>query len=100
MTVPSGKDKEPEKAELARFLGDGGRCAWELRAAEGRRKHVEGSIRRASSDVGIRAVMQGRPNAQVCPKNPASYELRVNQRRQDQSDVARLDVWPFNGMSA
>ena len=77
--------------ELVRFLSDADRPRWEFRAAEARRRHVEGSIASAKSDVHTSTVRNGSPHGLVCIKNQASYERRVQQLQQDLADLARLE---------
>ena len=77
-------------AELARFLADPERQTWVLKAAEAARSHVEGSIRRAESDVDTMTDRRGRPYSLVCTKNQASYDRRAKQRKQDLKDLALL----------
>ena len=77
-------------AELARFLADPERQTWVLKAAEAARSHVEGSIRRAESDLDTMTDRRGRPYSLVCTKNQASYDRRAKQRKQDLKDLALL----------
>ena len=77
-------------AELAHFLADPERQTWVLKAAEVARSHVEGSIRRAESDVDTMTDRRGRPYSLVCTKNQASYDRRAKQRKQDLKDLALL----------
>jgi 2OG-Fe(II) oxygenase superfamily len=77
-------------AELARFLADPERQTWVLKAAEAARSHVEGSIRRAESDLNTMTDRRGRPYSLVCTKNQASYDRRAKQRKQDLKDLALL----------
>ena len=53
-------------------------------------RHVEDSIRTAGSDVDTATVRQGSPHRLVCTKNQASFERRVEQRRQDIANLTRL----------
>jgi hypothetical protein len=73
-----------------RFLADPDTPAWTLRAAEGDRSHVQASINEARADVDFTTERRGRPYALVCKKNSASYQRRVEQRRQDLADIAVL----------
>lgn len=73
-----------------RFLADRDTPEWTLRAAEGDRSHVQASINEARADVDFTTERRGRPYGLVCKKNSASYQRRVEQRRQDLADIAVL----------
>lgn len=77
-------------AELARFLDDPAHGAWEFKAAQGRRTHVEEIIKKARADVDTTTERRGSPHRLVCTKNQASYERRVRQRKQDLADVGLI----------
>jgi hypothetical protein len=51
---------------------------------------VEQTIRRAGPDVNTRTERKGSPHSLICTKNQASYERRVEQRKQDLADLERL----------
>lgn len=76
--------------ELSRFLADGARESWTLRAAQHARTHVEDEIRRARADVDTETLRRGSPHSLICRKNQASYQRRVAQRKQDLADLAAL----------
>ena len=82
----------PRCRELAAFLVDPGQRVWMLRAVEAERGHVEATIQHAKCDVDARTQKQGRPYTLVCTKNQASYERRVEQRRQDLANLAALEA--------
>lgn len=78
--------------ELSRFLADPTQSTWLLRAAQAVRSHVEGTIRNNGCDLDYVTEKRGRPYTLRCTKNQASYQRRVEQRRQDLADLARLDA--------
>jgi predicted 2-oxoglutarate/Fe(II)-dependent dioxygenase YbiX len=77
--------------DLSRFLADPAQSTWLLKAAQTERSHVESSIRSNTCDVDFVTEQKGRPYTLRCNKNQASYERRVEQRRQDLERLARLD---------
>jgi hypothetical protein len=77
--------------DLSRFLSDPARSTWLLKAAQAARSHVEGSIRNDGCDLDCVTEQRGRPYTLRCTKNQASYERRVEQRRQDLAHLARLE---------
>jgi len=77
---------------LSIFLDSPTQSEWTLRAAEAKRSHVESSIRGHACDVDCVTVRRGSPHSLVCTKNQASYQRRVNQRKQDLDSLARLAV--------
>jgi hypothetical protein len=76
--------------ELGAFLVDPHQRQWRLKAAQGRRSHVEGSVRNAPCDLDLTTERRGSPHALVAIKNQASYERRAKQRRQDVEHVSAL----------
>jgi hypothetical protein len=76
--------------ELGEFLTDPHRRQWHLKAAQGRRSHVEGSVRNARCDIDFTTERRGSPHILVATKNQASYERRAKQRRQDLDHVSAL----------
>ncbi|MES2299943.1 MAG: 2OG-Fe(II) oxygenase [Pseudomonadota bacterium] len=79
-------------AELGRFLADTVCREWVFKAAESHRRHVEASIRQGGCDLDLATRRQGNPHSLVATKNQASYERRVVQRKNDLTDLARLNV--------
>jgi hypothetical protein len=75
---------------LGAFLVDPGQRQWLLKAAEARRAHVEGNVRRAGCDLDLSTARRGSPHTLVAVKNQASYERRAKQRMQDLQHVAAL----------
>ena len=84
----------PHCSELSRFLADPDRKTWTFKAAQAARAHVEDSIRRGACDLDRVTDQHGRPYSLICTKNQASYERRMQQRKKDLEDVARLEVAP------
>ena len=76
---------------LGAFLIDPGQRQWRLKAAQGRRAHLEQGIRTAASDLDLTTEKRGSPHTLVTTKNQASYKQRVVQRRQDLQHVSALD---------
>jgi hypothetical protein len=76
---------------LSRFLADPAQSTWLLKAAQTERSHVESSIRSNTCDLDFVTEKRGRPYTLRCTKNQASYQRRVEQRRQDSERLARLD---------
>ena len=77
-------------AQLSQFLADPERKTWTFKAAEPKRRHLAESIQRNACDVDCVTEKNGRPYGLVCTKNRASYEQRVQQRKKDLKDQARL----------
>jgi predicted 2-oxoglutarate/Fe(II)-dependent dioxygenase YbiX len=86
-TLPCGC---PRCTDLARFLADPARETWVFKAAEADRRHVEGTIQAAKSDVRPTTDRRGRPYSLVCTKTQASYDRRASQRAQDLRDMSIL----------
>ena len=86
-TLPCGC---PRCTDLARFLADPARETWVFKAAEADRRHVEGTIQAAKSDVRTATDRRGRPYSLVCTKTQASYDRRASQRAQDLRDMSIL----------
>ena len=82
--------KCPQCLEFAAFLDDPVRDRWALKAIEAARGHVEDVARRAKADVNLTTERKGRPYSLIAVKNQASFERRVEQRRQDLADLDRL----------
>jgi hypothetical protein len=78
-------------SELSRFLADPDRKAWIYKAAQADRSHVEDTIRNAQCDVDTATDRRGRPHSLICPKNQASYERQVRQRKEDLADLEQLE---------
>ena len=76
--------------ELAGFLADPHRGSWHLKAVQNTRSHVEATIRDSRPDLETDTTTSGRPYTLVCTKNQASYERRVQQRRDDLALLERL----------
>jgi hypothetical protein len=79
-----------DRAELSHFLADPDRKSWTFKAAEPKRRHVEGSIQSNGCDVDCSTERHGRPYGLVCTKNRASYEQRAQQRKKDLKEQALL----------
>jgi hypothetical protein len=76
--------------ELGAFLVASHQQQWRLKAVQGRRTHVEQSIRNAACDLDLTTEKRGSPHTLVAIKNQASYQRHVKQRRQDLKDVSAL----------
>jgi hypothetical protein len=76
---------------LGCFLDDPEQKGWSFKAAEAKRHHVEETIRRSRSDVDLDTDKRGRPYSLVCTKNQKSYDDRVQQRKRDLEDLAKLE---------
>jgi len=76
--------------DLSRFLADPTQSTWLLKAAQEARSHVEGTIRSNTCDLDCDTEQRGRPYTLRCTKNQASYQRRVEQRRQDLAHLTRL----------
>ena len=76
--------------DLARFLADPTRETWQLKAPEAIRSHVANTISNSKCDLDTETLTRGRPYTLVCTKNQASYERRVQQRRDDLSLLERI----------
>jgi molecular chaperone DnaK (HSP70) len=68
---------------LGDFLVDPSQEQWRLKAVQGRRAHVEESVRSARCDLDLATEKRGSPHTLVATKNQASYERRVTQRQKD-----------------
>jgi hypothetical protein len=75
---------------LAEFLEDPALETWSFKAAQPARSHVESTIRRAECDLACQTVRKGSPHILLCTKTQASYERRVEQRRDDLENLRRL----------
>lgn len=75
---------------LGRYLADPANRTWMLKASQAERNHVEESIRRGRCDVDTRTERRGRPYTLVCTKNQASHDRRVEERKKDLANLARL----------
>lgn len=80
----------PQCRELAAFLADPSRERWALKAAEQARSHAETVILNAQADLDVATERRGRPYTLIGTKNQAGYDRRVEQRRQDLTDLERL----------
>ena len=78
--------------ELGRYLADPAQEVWIFRAAAPLRSHVEATIRTANCDLDLITVRKGSPHSLVSTKNQASYERRVQQRKYDSANIARLEA--------
>src|SRR3954462_4810196 len=89
---PNPWQPEPGRAPLiaAHAAVQTNRATSVLKPSEVARSHVEGSIRRAESDLNTMTDRRGRPYSLVCTKNQASYDRRAKQRKQDLKDLALL----------
>jgi hypothetical protein len=76
--------------ELGAFLVASHQQQWRLKAVQGRRTHVEQSVRSAACDLDLTTEKRGSPHTLVAIKNQASYERRAKQRRQDLKHVSAL----------
>lgn len=63
---------------------------WRLKAVQGRRAHVEQTVRSAACDLDLETERRGSPHTLVATKNHACYERRLKQRRQDLEHVSAL----------
>jgi hypothetical protein len=77
---------------LSRFLQSASQDVWRFKAREADRCHVEDSIRQGHLDIDCATERKGSPHVLVCSKNQASYERRLEQRRADLEDLARLGM--------
>lgn len=75
---------------LGAFLVAPDQQQWRLKAVQGRRTHVEHSVRNAACDLDLTTEKRGSPHTLVAIKNQASYERRAKQRRQDLKHVSAL----------
>jgi predicted 2-oxoglutarate/Fe(II)-dependent dioxygenase YbiX len=75
---------------LGTFLVAPDQQQWRLKAVQGRRTHVEQSVRSAACDLDLTAERRGSPHTLVATKNQASYRRRAEQRRQDLEHVSAL----------
>jgi hypothetical protein len=79
-------------AELRTFLNNPSQSTWSFKAAEAKRNHIEHSIKSHKSDVSYVTERSSRPYSLICTKNQASYQRRVEQRKNDLDALARLTV--------
>ena len=79
---------------LGAFLVASGQRLWLLKAVQGRRTHVEQSVRSAACDLDLTTERRGSPHTLVATKNQASYQRRAKQRRQDLEHLAALGGQP------
>ena len=86
--------------DLSHFLADRSQSAWLLKAAQAARSHVEASIRSNSCDLDYVTEERGRPYTLRCTKNQATYQRRVEQRRQDLAHLAQLEGKTRDGRRA
>jgi hypothetical protein len=75
---------------LGAFLVAPDQQRWHLKAAQGRRVHVEQTAKNTACDLDLTTEKRGSPHTLVAVKNQASYERRAKQRRQDLEHVAAL----------
>jgi hypothetical protein len=75
---------------LGAFLVIPDQRQWRLRAALGRRVHVEQIVRNAACDLDLTTEKRGSPHTLVATKNQASYERRAKQRQHDLEQVSAL----------
>jgi hypothetical protein len=79
-------------ADLRAFLNNPAQSTWSFKAAEAKRNHIEHSINSHKSDVSYVTEKSSRPYSLICTKNMASYQRRVEQRKNDLDALARLTV--------
>ena len=79
-------------AELRTFLDNPAQSTWSFKAAEAKRNHIEHSIKSYQCDVTCITERRSRPYSLICTKNQASYQRRVEQRKNDLDALARLAV--------
>ncbi len=79
-------------AELRAFLDNPTQSTGSFKAAEAKRNHIEHSIRSHKCDVNCITERSSRPYRLVCTKNQASYQRRVEQRKNDLDMLTRLTV--------
>jgi len=77
-------------AELRAFLESPALSTWSFKAAEPKRNHIVHSIQSHKCDVSCITERSSRPYKLVCTKNQASYQRRVEQRKNDLDILARL----------
>jgi len=75
---------------LNRFLAASDMREWRLKAVQRDRTHVEQTIGQHRCDLDLATERRGSPHTLICTKNQASYERRVQQRRQDLEHRAQL----------
>ena len=75
---------------LSGFLTSASQEVWRFKAPQGERSHVEATIRSGHLDLDFSTERKGSPHVLLCTKNQASYERRVEQRRCDLENLARL----------
>ena len=79
-------------AELRAFLNNPAQSTWSFKAAEAKRKHIEHSIKSYQCDLTCITERKGSPYSLICTKNMASYQRRVEQRKNDLDVLARLTI--------
>ena len=79
-------------AELRAFLNNPTQSTWSFKAAEAKRNHIEHSIKSHKCDVSYVTERSRRPYSLICTKNQASYQQRVEQRKNDLDMLARMTV--------
>ena len=79
-------------AELRAFLNNPIQSTWIFKAAEAKRNHIVHSIQSHKCDVVCITERSSRPYKLVCTKNQASYQRRVEQRKNDLDALARLII--------
>src|SRR5262249_22654752 len=76
--------------ELADFLAGGREEVHRLRVAQGRRDHLENTIRNDHCDVSCKTERTGSPYTLVCTKTTRSYQESVRKYEQDQEHLAAI----------
>jgi len=79
-------------AELRAFLNNPAQSTWSFKAAEAKRKHIEHSIKSYQCDLTCITERKGSPHSLICTKNMASYQRRVEQRKNDLDVLERLTI--------
>ena len=79
-------------AELRAFLNNPAQSTWSFKAAEAKRKHIEHSIKSNQCDLTCITERKGSPHSLICTKNMASYQRRVEQRKNDLDVLERLTI--------
>jgi len=76
--------------ELAEFLADPREQVHRFPVAQGRRDHLQNTIRNDHLDVDCRTEERGRPYTLVCTKNTRSYQESVKKYQRDQEHLAAV----------
>ncbi len=79
-------------AELRAFLNNPAQSTWSFKAAEAKRNHIEHSIKSNQCDLTCITERKGSPHSLICTKNMASYQRRVEQRKNDLDVLERLTI--------